>query len=657
MTLFTGISALRANQTAMGVVGHNIANVSTEGYRRQEVLFAENPPIDRDGLRIGTGVHISDIRSVADAALEDSLASSTARGGALEAQLAAAKKVESLFLPNTGNIQERTEDLFLDLERLSALPTESSLRSAVIHSASNLAQEITRVTESLDQMLTETELEIRSVISEINDKSAEVHKLNSQIIDLENTGQDARDLRNRRDVLVKQLAELIDVERITTLDGKEEFLIGGGMFSVSSGLSNMELIRDANGKLEVWKEGCTQPHTIGGGKLAGLLAQSNLDGGIQTIRQQVDEFTSALVHHLDGAHATGVGIGGAHTQLATARRIEDVAATLASQDTVSPVTTGRLFISVNDENLATTQVSFVDFDPSFDTLTDLTNRIDSIQNLSANVDSTGRMSIVASPGFTFDFTGNLQTHPDPSGITGTARPTISGRYTGSDNQELTFRVVGNGTVGVTDGLQVAVQDGNGLTIRVLDIGRDYEPESKLVVADGVEVAFSSGQLANDDIFDVQVVAKPDETGLLAALGLNTLFVGNGPLTLAVNPLIEANNALLATTTNGDPSDTRNLHRMLDVRNERIFRDGTITMEQFLSELTADVGNEAAELQQDVASHDEQHAFLQDERDMAVGVDVNEELARMLQYQRSYQAAARYLTAVDSLLHDLFQIIR
>ena len=80
MTLFTGISALRANQTAMGVVGHNIANVSTEGYRRQEVLFAENPPIDRDGLRIGTGVHISDIRSVADAALEDSLASSTARG-------------------------------------------------------------------------------------------------------------------------------------------------------------------------------------------------------------------------------------------------------------------------------------------------------------------------------------------------------------------------------------------------------------------------------------------------------------------------------------------------------------------------------------------------------------------------------------------------
>ena len=139
MTFSTGLSALRANQTAMSVVGHNLANVSTAGYRRQEVLFTENPPVNRGGFSIGTGVSISDIRSASDSALTNALIENAAQGGTLDSRLETAKRVETLFLPGTGNIQERTEEFFLSLERLSALPTESTLRSAVVHSASELS--------------------------------------------------------------------------------------------------------------------------------------------------------------------------------------------------------------------------------------------------------------------------------------------------------------------------------------------------------------------------------------------------------------------------------------------------------------------------------------------------------------------------------------
>lgn len=657
MTYTTGLSALRANQTAMSVVGHNIANVSTKGYRRQDVIFTENPAVDYGGFSIGTGVSIGDIRSISSDALEASLVSNASQGGALATKLDTAKQLESLFLPGTGNIQERTEELFNHMQRLSALPTESTLRSAVVHSASQLSDEINRVINVLDEMQIETDLEIESVIADINAKSSQIAALNAQIVEAENVGKDAYGLRNERDVLVRDLAQLIDVEKTVRADGSERFVMGGGMFAIETGLQDMQLVRNEQGELEVWKEGCDRPHLLGGGKLAGLISQSNGEGGARHLKNQLTEFTAALVRLLDGTHATGIGIGDAMTSLTGGRRMEDVSAAMATQKTITPVNSGSLYININDVSNQETKVVRVDFDPDVHSLEDLAANISGMERLSASVDSLGRIAIVAESGYTFDFTGNLQTKPDTNGISGSTIPTISGRYSGNTNEVLTFQFLGDGIVGVTEGLQVAVIDSNNLTVRVLDVGSDYEPGSKLIAGDGVELALASGTAASGDQFTLDVVATPDETGMLAALGLNTLFIGDDPSTLAVNPVIEANPSRLATTTNGEPSDTRNLHRMLDIRDARVLRDGTVTLEQFLSDLVASVGNEAAELARDVEGQEANYAFLQGELDSVVGVDVNEELAKMLQYQRSYQAAARYLTTIDSMLQELFGIIR
>jgi len=657
MTFSTGLSALRANQTAMSVVGHNLANVSTEGFRRQEVMFSENVSVEMGGFSIGTGVSIADIRSASNGALTDALVESASQGGTLKSRLDTAKQVETLFMPGTGNVQERTEELFLSMKSLSGSPTESTLRSAVVHNASELSDEINRVVAALDDMIRQGDREIQEVIAQVGVKSAEIADLNSQIAVFENTGKNADALRNQRDVFVRELAVLIDVERKAGADGTETFLLGGGMFSVDTGLGKMQLIRNEEGALEVWKEGCDAPFEIKGGKLAGLLAQGNEPGGLNSIREDLVAFTQTLVGHLDDAHAMGVGIGGAMASLKSGRQIKDASATLATQETIIPTEPGRLFVSINDTNLNQTVTATVDFDPQVDSLTDFAQNIGAVDHLSARVDELGRISIVADPGFTFDFSGNLQTRPDASAISGSTAPTISGRYEGSENEELSFEFLGTGTVGVTEDLQVAVVNGNGLTVRVLDVGADYEPSSKLVVGDGIELALASGTAAVGDRFSLQVAAKPDETGILTALGVNTLFVGSGPPDLAVNPLVKANPSLLATTTNGEPSDTRNLHRMLEVRDARILGDGTVTVEQFLSDLMANVGSEAAELARDLEANEANSVFLQSELDSIVGVDVNEELAKMLQYQRSYQAAARYMSTVDDLLQELFGIIR
>lgn len=657
MTISTGVSALRAHQTALSVTGNNIANASTEGFRREQVLFVENPHVEQGGFSIGTGVSIGEIRRVGDAALESALMDSESNGGMLAARLQNAKRIESLFLPGTGMLQERLEELFLNLERLSALPTDNTLRNAVLHSASGLADEVNRVADALESMSAATDAEIERTIGVINETAAAIADLNRQIIATENTGREAHGLRNQRDLLLKDLSQLIDVERRLGSDGRESFFIGGGLYSIERGLSDMQLIRNESGRLETWKEGCDQPHEVEGGKLAGLLAQINDAGGIGDLKNQISDFTAALAQFMDAAHATGVGIGGAFNSLVSGRRVDDPVTSLANQKTITPIVPGSLYVSVNDEESGEIVVSEISVDPQAQSLNDFANLLGTVDHISASVDSLGRISVVADAGFSFDFTGNLQTRPTVSALASTAVPTISGRYRGTANDTFTFRFIGSGTVGVTEGLQLEVTDESNLTIRVLDIGRSYEPLSNLIVGDGVNLSLSPGTAVDGEAFVTKLPGQPDESGILTALGLNTLFVGNAPGSIQVNPDLLAKPSLLATTTNGDPSDTRNLHRMLQLRDARVMREGTVTLEQFLAEVVADAGQEVGELTRDVEGHAEQHAFLQSEFDAITAVDVNEELARMLQYQRSYQAAARYIATVDQMLQELFSIIR
>ena len=433
--------------------------------------------------------------------------------------------------------------------------------------------------------------------------------------------------------------------------------MGGGMFDVGFGISDLDIRVNEDGHLEMWKEGCDKPITGVGGKLGGLISTTNEPGGVGDVKAKLDEFVSAITYFVDASHATGVGIGGAFKSITSGRPVGDSAAPLADQQTIVPMEAGTLYISVNDEETGLTTLESVDVDPAVDTLEDFATKVNGIDHLSTTVDGAGKIAIVASPGYTFDFTGNVQTKPDTSALSNQLDVEVFGRFTGDANEQYQLNFLGSGTIGVTEGLRLEAVDQNGLTVGTFDVGRDYEPNSRLALAGGVSLALAPGDVVDTDSFSIDLVARPDEVGVLASLGINTLFVGNSAGTLAVNSLLTENPSLLATTTNGDPSDTRNLHRMIDARDSLVMRDGTITIEQFLADMAASAGQEVSELELDLHAQEEQQNILQSQLDQTTGVDVNEELAKMLQYQNSYQAAARYITVVDDMLQELFAVIR
>ena len=143
--------------------------------------------------------------------------------------------------------------------------------------------------------------------------------------------------------------------------------------------------------------------------------------------------------------------------------------------------------------------------------------------------------LIAAPGYSFDFTGNLETIPDLTNFTGSSVPEISGRYEGSANRNLSVSIVGNGTISETAGLTAQVTDEvTGKVIAEIEIGEDYESGKPIELTEGVFVSFEVGDVSDGDTFTTTLVADSDSTGVLSALGLNSFFEGDDATNIAVS---------------------------------------------------------------------------------------------------------------------------
>ena len=252
--------------------------------------------------------------------------------------------------------------------------------------------------------------------------------------------------------------------------------------------------------------------------------------------------------------------------------------------------------------------------------------------------------------------GWLPTSPVNVNINGTALPTVSGSYTGPGNDNFTFTVLGSGTVGTTVGLQLEVRNSANNVVATLNIGAGYTPGTALTVGNGVSVVLSAGT-SNGGTFAIPVTAQPDTTGLLAALGVNALFTGNGATTIGVNTALVADPGLLAVSRSGQPGDASNLERFAGLRDAQLLNGATQTFGQYFDALTGDVGSTVRGLDDLQSAVDalQQHLFAQEQS--VTGVDVNEESVNLVQYQRLIEASSRYLNVVNSALDTILQIVR
>ena len=251
-------------------------------------------------------------------------------------------------------------------------------------------------------------------------------------------------------------------------------------------------------------------------------------------------------------------------------------------------------------------------------------------------------------------TGNFSTSPDTQAITGTTTPTFSGAYSGSSNDTLNFTVVGSGTIGSTPGLALEVRNGAGTLLTTLNIGQGYESGTDLPPVLGVKVKLTPGTVNNGDTFSLNVAADSDTVGLLPALGLNTFFVGSGAADLKVNPNILDHPEELALSKSGQPGDGTNLTQLIALR-DRPTLNGE-SFQRFLEDIIGNVGSQTQDMESRKSAFDSLAKELDTQRQSVSGIDPNEELMKLVQYQRSYQLSAQFVSVVKQTMDEVIRLV-
>jgi len=235
---------------------------------------------------------------------------------------------------------------------------------------------------------------------------------------------------------------------------------------------------------------------------------------------------------------------------------------------------------------------------------------------------------------------------------------ISGSYTGQNNDVYSFRPTGDGTVGATPGLSVDVFDSSGSRVATLDVSDNYIPGTDLEIADGVTVSFGLGDLSAtyNDGMSLNVVNDADTSDALIAVGVGSFFSGTGARDISVLDSIQADPELIASSLSGFDGDNQILLELLDLEDISIGELGSASLSEFYGEIVGQTGFDTASTTNSLDANDALIQSLEARQQQVSGVNVDEELVTLLEFEQSFQAASRYINVLNDLNDELLSLL-
>jgi flagellar hook-associated protein 1 FlgK len=646
-----GLTGLNAARKGLDVIGNNIANAATEGYHRQTVNLTPGYSRQQAGLLIGGGVEVEGTTRLIDKFLEQELLRQQSSLSQVSRESATLQSVEAAFGELTGNtgLNAAIDKFFNALNDLSAHPDQDIYQNEVLASADAMAGRFRTLGDFLTNLETQIKLQAENIVDQVNTLAGQIAGLNDNIQRIEISGGQAGNLLDQRDQLIKQVSELVGVQTQQRDFGVVDVDVGGVPIVMGATTMQLEVGLNYEGQLGVTPAGAfNYQTTIDGGQLGGLLSLYNTTVG--KIHSDLDTLASAIIQQVNQYHVGGVGSDGSFTELTgQAMTSENIS------DFDPPVNDGSFFIRVTNTSTGEVTRHRIDVDASSDTLTTIADAIDDIDGLSASVPGS-RLSIQADTGYKFDFLPAVLSEPRDSTFTGSSPPTvsISGVYTGTDNPTFTFTVVGSDWVG-NGTLRLEVRNGTEL-VDTLNIGAGYVAGDRLDLGNGIKIALSTGDLNAGNGFQVDAFGNTDESGFLAAVGINTFFSGGDASNMALSDNVADSPGRIATALGADLTDNTNAVRLASIAEMEIGDLNSLTAGQFYRQLVTNIGQQLSVKQMSQSSIENLVQSLTNQQGEISGVDINDEAAQMLVFEQMFQAMSKYLGTVQTTMSSLLDLL-
>jgi flagellar hook-associated protein 1 len=646
------LSSVTAAYSALDTVGNNIANAATEGYHRQrtELSPSANNQSSNSG---GGGVDVVGVTRMIDTLLEREIVGQQSSYNSVSQQLSTMSTIESTLgeFSDTGGLNSLIDGFFSSLQSLSANPLDRTAKNEVISAGQALSAEFRRLGKALTDMNGQVVLEAQQTAESINSLTKQISELNGQIQSIQISGGQPNNLLDRRDQLIVELAKLSNIETRNGDNGVVDVSISG-LPVVSGAISVDVTVADrSDGSLGVAAAGTEGGGlTVDQGKLGGLLALSNefLPGLVG----QLDTLAKGIIDQVNSYHSQGLGTTGSFTELTG---LPLSSSTLAG----AGVTDGDLYIRVTDTASGAVQrydvpVSVSGATP--DTLSTIAAKINALNGVSASVNS-GRLRIVADSGHTFDFIPAALSEPAASTLTGVSPPSvsISGIYNGSENDTLTFAASGDGTVG-NGVLYLNATNARGDLVATLNIGSGYAAGDTIEMTDGLKITVGQGDVKSGDHFSVDALASTDTSGLLVASGMNAFFSGSTAGDMQVCSEVVDDPDRIATAMGSDLTDNIAALKMSRIQSEAADGLEGMTPSEYYHQVVSQLSQDISLKQSSQDNMEAMIQSLQKQQSDISGVNVNDEAAQLLLFERMFQAAAKYLNSIQTSIQTLMDTI-
>jgi flagellar hook-associated protein 1 FlgK len=239
-----GKQSMQNSQTALQTTSHNISNANTEGYTRQRVDQVTAEPITSGRLRIGQGSKTASINRVVNNFLTKQIQEETNKLGSATGQEGPLSRAESIFNESINKGLNRFMGQFFNAFReLANNPESQAVRAAVKESAKTMIEDFHRINDQLNNVQRDVDNQITGQVGQINGYVKEIASLNEKIQMVEIQGMPANDERDRRELLVKKLGELVNIRYGEGDNGKVSITAGNTAVLVSGSEYNSLLAR------------------------------------------------------------------------------------------------------------------------------------------------------------------------------------------------------------------------------------------------------------------------------------------------------------------------------------------------------------------------------------------------------------------------------
>lgn len=316
-----GLSGLAASKTKLSITGHNITNVNTPGYSRQDATQATRNAQFSGAGYIGSGTTLVDVRRTYSEFLSSQLRSSTALASDVAAYKSQIDQLDSLLAGSTTGITPSLQKFFSALQTAAEDPANIPARQLVLAESEGLARRFNTVYDRLSEQNAFTNKQMAAVTDQVNRLAGSIGSLNDAIATAAANGKQPNDLLDARDEAIRQLSTFIGVSVVPQDDSSFNISIGSGQpLVVGNKVSRLEVVSGKGDptrhEVQFVSGGSRQTITtqITGGELGGLIRyrEEVLDSTMNSLGRLAlsvsDEINKQLGQGLDLKGNVGVDL-------------------------------------------------------------------------------------------------------------------------------------------------------------------------------------------------------------------------------------------------------------------------------------------------------------------------------------------------------------